>query len=116
MPRSPTPTGAFPHRAKLTRIAAHQALNPLRKLRNRIAHHKPILAHRLAEDHAQILEVTGWISLEARTWIELRSRVPPLLEAFAQGSRNRLAELPEDEGPLCEDARRSGTATEGWGQ
>ncbi len=74
---------AFPHRAKLTRMAAHQALDPLRKLRNQIAHHKPIFARRLDEDHTRILEVTGWISLEARAWIERRSRVPLLLDASA---------------------------------
>ena len=74
---------AFPHRAKLTRMAAHQALDPLRNLRNRIAHHEPIFARRLDEDHARILEVAGWISPGARAWIEHRSRVPLLLAASA---------------------------------
>ena len=71
----------FPHRAKLTRAAAHHALDPLRKLRNQLAHHKPIPACRLDEDHARILEVAGWISPAARAWIERSSRVPLLLDA-----------------------------------
>ena len=85
---------AFPHRAKLTRAAAHQALDPLRKLRNQLAHHKPILARRLDEDHARILEVAGWISPAARAWIERSSRVPLPHKistgmCLASGSRDR---------------------------
>ena len=72
---------AFPHRTPLTRIQAYQPLNSLRKLRNRIAHHEPIFARALLEDHQRILEVTGWISPGARTWIERHSRVPLLLAA-----------------------------------
>ena len=72
---------AFAHRTPLTRIHAYQPLNALRKLRNRIAHHEPIFARPLLEDHQRILEVTGWISPGARTWIERHSRVPMLLAA-----------------------------------
>ena len=72
---------ACPHRAVLTRIAAYQPLNALRKLRNRIAHHEPIFARQLVEDHGRILEVTGWISPVARMWVGRRSRVPVWLAA-----------------------------------
>ena len=77
----PALRGAFPHRKPLTRKHAHQPLNTLRKLRNRIAHHEPIFARPLLEDHQRILEVSGWISPGVRTWIERHSRVPLLLDA-----------------------------------
>ena len=72
---------AFPHRSPLTRKQAHRPLNGLRKLRNRIAHHEPILARDLLGDHQRILDVTGWISPGVRTWIEGHSRVAALLAA-----------------------------------
>ena len=93
---------AFPHRAKLTRMAAHQALDPLRKLRNRIAHHEPIFARRLDEDHARILEVTGWMSPGARAWVERRTRVPRLLDA----SKQAAGPAPPFEGFVSAAARR----------
>ena len=111
----PALSRAFPHRARLTRAAAHRGLNPLCKLRNRIAHHEPIFTRRLDEDHTRILQVTGWISPRARAWIECRSRVPLLLEAFSKGSGNPRAGLPEVERVLCDNARRSGMATEARG-
>ena len=70
---------AFPHRSPLTRKQVHGPLSSLRRLRNRIAHHEPIFARNLAEDHQCILEVTGWISPGTREWIEHYSRVTGLL-------------------------------------
>ena len=72
---------AFPHRTVLSRGQAYEPLNDLRKLRNRIAHHEPIFDRSLLDEHQRILDVTGWISPEARTWIERHSRVPELLDA-----------------------------------
>ena len=72
---------AFSHCTPMTRKQAHRPLNRLRKLRNRIAHHEPIFARDLLEDHQRILDVTGWISPGARTWIEGHSRVAVLLDA-----------------------------------
>ena len=76
----------FPHRSPLTRKQAHRPLNDLRKLRNRIAHHEPIFARNLLEDHQRILEVTGWISPSVRSWIEGHSRVAVLLDASNYGT------------------------------
>ena len=36
------------------------------ELRNRIAHHEPLLEHNIAADHAQIINLVGWISRDAR--------------------------------------------------
>ena len=71
---------AFPHRTPLTRKQAHRPLNALRQLRNRIAHHEPIFARPLLEDHQRILEVTGWISPAAQAWIEHHSSVPTVFD------------------------------------
>ena len=76
----PALRGAFPQREHLTRKQAHRPLDYLRTLRNRIAHHEPIFARHLSQDHQHILDVTGWISPGVRTWIEAHSRVPILLE------------------------------------
>ena len=76
----PALRGAFPYRRTLTRKQVHNPLNNLRTLRNRIAHHEPIFARRLMEDHERILDVTGWIAPETRTWIERHSRVSTLLD------------------------------------
>jgi len=71
---------AFPHRTVLSRGQAYKPLNDLRKLRNRTAHHEPIFERALLDDHQRILDVTGWISPPARTWIEHHSRVPLFLD------------------------------------
>ena len=75
----PALRGAFPHCNPLIRKQVHSPLNDLRLLRNRIAHHEPIFARHLMEDHKRILDVTGWISPGTRAWIECYSRVVALL-------------------------------------
>ena len=80
----------FLHRSPLTRKQAHRPLDGLRKLRNRIAHHEPIFARNLLEDHRSILEVTGWISPEVRKWIESHSRVAALLAASDYAAKVRF--------------------------
>ena len=75
----PALRSAFPHRTFLTRRQAQSAFERLRRLRNKVAHHEPIFERPLQEDYRHILTVTGWISSEARLWIERNSRVPWLL-------------------------------------
>ena len=78
----PALRGAFSYRASLTRSQVHRPLNTLRILRNRIAHHEPIFTRELTADHERILEVAGWISPDARNWIEHHSRVPAMIEVI----------------------------------
>lgn len=82
----PALRGAFPNCTSLTRKQAHKPLDCLRKLRNRIAHHEPIFARDLANDHQHVLDVTGWISPGVRMWIEHHSRVPTLLDTLHYGT------------------------------
>ena len=83
---APALRAAFPHRTWLTRRQAQSALDRLRRLRNAVAHHEPIFERHLWGEHARILTVTGWISPEARVWIEQRSRVPGLLRTGIRAS------------------------------
>ena len=83
--------------ATLWRIALHQLIGPdptrgelhdlldrLRTLRNRIAHHEPILQRDLRADHDGILWVLRTLSPEMAAWVEHHSRVP---EVLAEPSR-----------------------------
>jgi Abi-like protein len=40
------------------------------KLRNRISHHEPIISGQLNSLYNSMLEVTGWICLDTRDWVE----------------------------------------------
>lgn len=70
---------AFPHNRNLQRKQCHSLLQPLRELRNRIAHHEPILKRNLAQDHADLLVIAGWICPVTQRWIRERSRFPQVL-------------------------------------
>ena len=48
----------------------------LHLLRNRIAHHEPIFRRDLARDHAQLLELIGWMCADRQTWAAGGSRTP----------------------------------------
>ena len=43
-------------------------LTPIRILRNRIAHHEPILAWNLPKHHDAMLRITGWLSPAVAAW------------------------------------------------
>ena len=59
----------------------HDRLNSLLALRNRIAHHEPILERNLQAKHDAILWVLGRLSPEMEAWVRHHSRV---LEVVAQ--------------------------------
>lgn len=49
-------------------------LTPIRVLRNRIAHHEPILAWNLPKHHANIVQITHWLSPAAASWAQTFDR------------------------------------------
>jgi hypothetical protein len=53
---------------------AHSALDEIRFLRNRIAHHEPILQRRLREEHGIILTVIQWFCATTAGWVAHHSR------------------------------------------
>ena len=57
-----------PDRKGLMRQAFSEPLMPLRMLRNRIAHHEPILYWNLPKHHRNIMELTEWLSPAAAAW------------------------------------------------
>lgn len=82
---------AFAHRPRGTeRKIVHNALDSIRRLRNRIAHHEKILHRDLRANHATILEIAGWCCPITRDWIESLSNFDPNMLPFQE------AELPLD--------------------
>lgn len=66
---------AFPNRPRgFVRQDAHQALNSIRFLRNRIMHHEPILPRDLQAEHEEIIRVIGWVCPETAKWVRANSR------------------------------------------
>ena len=76
----PALRGTFPYCRPLTRKQAHVPLERLRILRNRIAHHEPIIARDHNDDYRLILNVSEWISPTTSSWLEHHSRVQGLLK------------------------------------
>ncbi len=66
--------GRRPNGKGLRRKDFSTALTPIRTLRNRIAHHEPIIAWNLPKHYASILELTDWLSPAAAAWCRAHSR------------------------------------------
>lgn len=49
-------------------------LTPIRILRNRIAHHEPILMWNLGKHHSKMLELIGWLAPAAASWCRENDR------------------------------------------
>jgi hypothetical protein len=78
---------AFAH-ARLGHKDAHERLNEIRSLRNRVAHHECILGRNLERDYREILEAIGWICPDTSLWIQETNRFE---EAFEGHYRRRCA-------------------------
>lgn len=75
---------AFPDRPRgVERRDIHQNLDRLRRLRNRVAHHEPIIHLDLARDHAAILQAIGWICPVTAQWVAASSRFETVLQETA---------------------------------
>jgi hypothetical protein len=73
---------AFPNRpAGIERKQIQGGLNRIRRLRNRIAHHEPILDRKLAFDHDLTIGLTSWMCRETAKWVKAHSRVSQTLAA-----------------------------------
>lgn len=66
--------GQNPAGKPLRRKNFSSPLTPIRVLRNRIAHHEPILSWNLPRHYGQILELTEWLSPSAALWCRTHSR------------------------------------------
>lgn len=61
------------------RHGLHEALDRLRTLRNRTAHHEPIFQRNLADDYKRIRTVVGMLSLPNLRWLDHHSTVSQVL-------------------------------------
>jgi hypothetical protein len=65
---------AFPRAKTLMRKDAHSALSRIRILRNRIAHHEPILHMELPDHYKTAIQVIEWICPNTAKWVQFHSR------------------------------------------
>jgi len=66
-------------------------LAPIRTLRNRVAHHEPIIQWNLPKHYGNIVQLTRWLSPPAADWCETHSRFP----AIHPENRIALAKAPK---------------------
>lgn len=76
----PAISRAFPHFGG-RRGEVHAALERLRKLRNRVAHHEPIFSRDLRLDHQQTQAILRFINPEVALFNQSHSRLPGVLAA-----------------------------------
>ena len=81
----PAVAAAFPQHPssgnpRQVRADVEDRMRRLYFLRNRIAHHEPIHQRDLERDHAEVLELIGWICLDCRAWAEVVTRTPGVIE------------------------------------
>lgn len=70
-----------PNGKRVSRKGLSGPLATIRKLRNRIAHHEPILHFNLPRHHSDIRVIIGWLSPEAELWCGQNDRFPALYAA-----------------------------------
>lgn len=96
--RAPDPAARDDKGKALVRNSFTRPLTPLRELRNRVAHHEPIVPWNLRKHHAAIVQVTGWLSPAAAAWTRGRSRFldvhPPERIALVREGKERRAPAP----------------------
>ena len=63
------------------RRGLHAALDRLRKLRNRIAHHESIYSRDLAADFASLCSVIGYMDTDAAIFVKFLSKVQQVLSS-----------------------------------
>lgn len=68
----------------LTRDKIFLPLDDLRRLRNRIAHHEPIMNRNIAADYASILSLIDLISPTTAQWVDDQSQIAAIIAAKPQ--------------------------------
>ncbi|WP_425964216.1 hypothetical protein [Rhizobium nepotum] len=69
----------FQSAGPLTRNAVFMPLDDLRRLRNRIAHHEPILNRNIMADYAAVLDLIRLISPTSADWVDDQSQLAAVL-------------------------------------
>lgn len=76
-----SPIAAKPDGKRLSRKQLSRPLTPIRLLRNRIAHHEPILHWNTRKHHAAMTQITSWLSPTAAAWCATVDRYPSVYPA-----------------------------------
>jgi hypothetical protein len=71
-------------RRPMQRAEVHDRLNSIRKLRNRVAHHEPILNRPLQKDANQIFDTISWISPITARWVRSNSAFEERFAAYRE--------------------------------
>lgn len=71
-------------RRPVQRVEFHDRLNTIRKLRNRVAHHEPILGRPLKKDANQIFDTLSWLSPLTARWVRSNSSFEERFEQYAR--------------------------------
>lgn len=58
-----------------------KALGVIREVRNRVAHHEPILSRELDQDYQLLLQIVAWMSPQGAEWIDSHSRFTQIIQA-----------------------------------
>ena len=64
---------------------AHRVLDHVRRLRNRIAHHEPILHRPLQQEHGLVLTAIRWLCADTASWTAHHSRFDAIYTARPWG-------------------------------
>ena len=72
----------FSSTAALTRKDIHNQLNNLRLLRNRIAHHEPIINRHIEDDYTKILSLLTMLSPAVTRWLNQYTRMAETLKTY----------------------------------
>lgn len=78
---APSLRQAFP-RARRDRL--HSEIDQIRLLRNRIAHHEPLIGHDLHAEYTRILQTAEQIDIRLAWWIDATSRFGAVLDRRPQ--------------------------------
>jgi Abi-like protein len=73
---------SFPNRPSkgFNRKFANRELTSIKELRNRIAHHEPIIhKYNVLQEYYRILDVLSWLCRDTALWVSSNSRLPRLL-------------------------------------
>jgi hypothetical protein len=71
-------------RRPVQRAEVQTRLNSIRKLRNRVAHHEPILSRPLQRDMNQIFDTLSWLSPVTARWVRGNSSFEERFAAYRE--------------------------------
>jgi len=71
---------AFPHlNENETLSSVRSVASHIRRFRNRVFHHEPLIRHDLTKEYSRILQLLGWICPETRDWMRRHASVPRVI-------------------------------------